>query len=247
MIKTMGKLLNAAKGLGLGLTHIKVFNLDYFRSKRIAIVGPANSAFNTGRGTYIDDFDVVVRMNKSPMTVAEGTSVADIGRRTDVLFHCFHESPHGGGGPLDFELYRRLGIKYVINPRNEWSGLRNSYNYYKKYVSATNTYVLPRSLYVKISESVSTYRPTTGYSALYSILETNFSELYITGFTFFKTAYGSGYRDVMKEAHQAQSFIKQVGLHNPDAELQGFKKILEKNKTKNVVTDAVLKNILENN
>jgi hypothetical protein len=100
-------------------------------------------------------------------------------------------------------------------------------------------------VYTRISNSVGTYRPTTGYSALYSILETDFSELYITGFTFFKTAYGSGYRDVMKEAHQAQSFIKQVGLHNPEVELQGFKKALETNKSKKVVTDPVLTSILE--
>lgn len=241
----MNKVFRAAKGLQLTLGNIRVFDCGLFDGKRVAVVGPASSAFNTGKGTYIDSFDYVIRMNKSPFTVAEGKYAVDIGTRTDVLFHCFHENPVGGGGPLDFALYEKLGIYYIINPRNEWSGVRNSFNFYKKYLEPQRTYMLPRSLYAAISRSVGPYRPTTGYSALYTLLESGVKELFITGFTFFKTAYGSGYRDEMKEAHQAQRFIKNVGLHNPDSELRGFKKVLEKNASKKVLLDSELLAILK--
>src|SRR5690349_18983575 len=112
----MGRLINAAKGLGLALYGVSILNTKVFSGKRVAIVGPASSAFNTGKGKYIDDFDVIVRMNKSPFIVADGKFRDDIGSRTDVLFHCFHENPVGGGGPIDFSLYKRSGIKFVVNP-----------------------------------------------------------------------------------------------------------------------------------
>ena len=243
----MMRLIKAVKGLMLALLNMRVVDLRSFQSKRIAIVGPASSAFNTGKGSYIDGFDLVVRINKSAMTVDSAKHENDIGRRTDVLFHCFVENLQSGGGPLDFDLYDRLGIRYVINPRNEWTGLRNSFNFYKKYLRQAKTYLLPRSLYVRIRQPLGGYRPTTGYSALCALMESEFTELYITGFTFFKTAYGVGYRDEMKESKQALSFIKGAGWHNPEYEFQEFKRLLQKNAHKKVITDQELTNILATN
>jgi hypothetical protein len=240
----MKKLVHAFRGLLLALGNIRVFSLDRFAGKRIAVVGPASSAFNTGKGAYIDGFDLVVRVNKSVLTIEAGKHAADIGTRTDVLFHCFLENMHSGGGPLDFALYRRQGITDVINPRNEWTGLRNSFNFYKKYLAAQRTYVLSRKLYHDINQSLGGHRPTTGYSALCTLLESDFSELYITGFTFFKTAYGDGYRDDMKQAQQARDFMQGVGLHNPDKEYEAFKKRLARHAGKNVQIDAELRTIL---
>ena len=245
-LNSMNKLIRALKGLKLAFSHIERFDSSYFRSKRIAIVGPASSAFNTDKGKDIDGYDIVVRVNKSALTVDVGKSSKDIGIRTDILFHCFLENLYSGGGPLDFEMYRRQGIQYVINPRNEWTGLRNSYNFYKKYLSAQRTYVLPRGLYKRIASSLNGFRPTTGYSALYALLEAEFDELYITGFTFFKTAYGTGYRDEMKESAQARNFMNEVGLHNPDVELQEFKKLVKRHANKRVVLDRELSEILAN-
>jgi hypothetical protein len=241
----MKKLIHACRGLLLAMTNIHTFPLDKFKGKRIAVVGPATSAFNTGKGGYIDGFDLVVRVNKSALTIEAGKSSADIGTRTDILFHCFLENMHSGGGPLDFAMYRRQGVQYVINPRNEWSGLRNTFNFYKKYLAAQPTYVLPRKLYNDINQSLPSHRPTTGYSALCTLLESDFSELYITGFTFFKTAYGDGYRDDMKQATQARDFMQGVGLHNPDMEYEAFKKRLARHAGKNVQMDATLRGILD--
>jgi hypothetical protein len=240
----MKKVIHAIRGLILAVTHIRVFPLHRFRGKRIAVVGPASSAFNTGKGAYIDGFDIVVRVNKSALTVDAGKHAVDIGARTDVLFHCFLENMHSGGGKLDFEMYKRQGIRDVINPRYEWTGLRNSFNFYKKYLAPQRTYVLPHKLYADIDRSLGQYRPTTGYSALCTLLEADFSELYITGFTFFKTAYGDGYRDDMQQAQQARDFMLSVGLHNPDKEYEEFKKRLARHAGKNVQVDAGLRAIL---
>jgi len=243
----MKKLLYALQGFLLALGNIRVFSLDRFAGKRIAVVGPASSAFQTGKGAYIDSFDLVIRINKSALTVDAGKHPTDIGSRTDILFHCFLENLHSGGGPLDFAMYERQGIRFVINPRYEWSGVRNSFNFYKRYRTAQPTYLLSRKLFGKINRSLGGYRPTTGYSALYALLESDFAELYITGFTFFKTAYGDGYRDDMKGANQARAFMEGVGLHNPDAEFGEFKKLLAKHPGKNIRMDDELRNIVAAN
>jgi hypothetical protein len=102
-------------------------------------------------------------------------------------------------------------------------------------------------MYVKIQLKLGTFRPTIGYCALHSVLQTEFAELYITGFTFFKTAFGDGYRNDIKEAHQAQQFIKQAGLHNPELEYREFFKIIQASTSKNIIMDDTLKEIIRTN
>ena len=80
----MKKLLYALQGFLLALGNIRVFSLDRFAGKRIAVIGPASSAFQTGKGAYIDSFDLVIRINKSALTVDAGKHPTDIGSRTDV-------------------------------------------------------------------------------------------------------------------------------------------------------------------
>lgn len=243
----MKRICRAILGLFYASICLRTFRLSVLKGKRIAIVGPASSAFNTGKGSYIDAFNIVVRVNKSALIVDAGKNSIDIGKRTDILFHCFLENMYSGGGPLDFQIYSKQGVRYVINPRNEWTGLRNSFNFYKKYLQYKVTYVLPKKLFNNINSSLGDYRPTTGYSALFALMEANFDELYITGFTFFKTPYGDGYRDEMKQSDQARNFMKQVGLHNPDAEFLGFKLLLRKYASKNIHMDDVLTSIVKNN
>jgi hypothetical protein len=241
----MKRIFRAIVGLFLAWRKIQTFHPDVLRGKRIAIVGPASSAMNTGKGDYIDKFDLVVRVNKSVLVVQRGEFRKDIGNRTDILFHCFLENLYSGGGPLDFEMFDQQGIRYVVNPRNEWTGLRNSFNFYKKYLSRRTTYVLPKNLFNEISSSLKGPRPTTGYSALITLMKSDFKELFITGFTFFKTAYGDGYRDEMKRSDQARNFMKDVGLHDPDAEYKAFKAFLSKQQSKNIHVDDELRRILE--
>lgn len=246
----MNKLQQIAKaGAGLVMLGLKAkkFDTSIFDGKRIAIVGPASSAYNTGKGSFIDSFDYVIRINKATKLMAEGKSSEDIGTKTDILFHCFFENNYSGGGPLDMALFDRLGIKYVVNPLSNFFGYRNAFNFYKKYLSDRTIYMLDNSYYQNLKAYFGTYIPTTGFSALNAALNSNFSELYITGFTFFKTPYGDGYRDEMKELEKTQKYIAESKLHDPELEYAKFKEILKLNKHKNVVLDPTLEQILATN
>jgi hypothetical protein len=214
------------------------------RGKRVAIVGAANSAYHTGKGAWIDGFDYVIRINRAPYVLQRGEWSKDIGRKTDILFHSFFENDRSGGGPLDFGLYDSLQIRYVVNPVAAYSGYRVSFNFYKKYLLRRATFLLPRDSYLRIEKSLHPFKPTIGFCALLSVLETDFSELYITGFTFFRTAFGDGYRDAVKEASQVRKLIKDEGLHDPDLEFKVFSEVFQKNRNRNIQIDNELAEIL---
>jgi len=235
---------NAFRGFLLLLRNTRRFDTNILTGKRIAIVGPASSAYQTNRGKYIDGFDYVIRINKSPLLLKDGKYEADIGKRLDILFHSFFENDFSGGGPLDFELYDALGVEYVINPIPTFFGKRVTFNFYKKYLQPRVVYGLAPEPYAEAVKAFGRFRPTTGFCALKMALEAEFSELFITGFTFFKTAYGSGYRDALKDVETNKKYINDSNIHNPDIEYEQFKVILAANRHKRITTDIQLKQIL---
>lgn len=223
----------------------KAFPLEALKGKRIALVGPAPSAIGTNLGEYIDEYDLVVRTNKAPFQVSEGVNKEHIGTRLDLLFHSFVENNRTGGGPLDFELYQKLNIRYVVNPIPTSFGTRKVYNFYKKYLRGHATYTAPKEPYEDIIEQFGTYRPSTGFGGLIMLLAADFEELYITGFTFFKTAYADGYRDHFKEKKDLDKLLKDENQHNADIEYKQFQDLLKKNAHKKIFVDKELQAILK--
>jgi hypothetical protein len=238
------KIYKAVYGLFLFWRHEQLFHISLLKGKRIAIVGPANSAFGTGRGQYIDGFDFVIRINKAPFQLRDGKFAHDIGTRTDILFHSFFENEFSGGGPLDFELYDSMGIQYVINPIPTFFGKRVTFNFFKKYLLPRSVCTLPTAPYRALVKSFGRFRPTTGFCALHVVLQAEFSELFITGFTFFKTPYGDNYRDSLKDVAVNKKYIQDSAIHNPDVEYEQFKVLLNEAREKTIVTDALLQAIL---
>jgi hypothetical protein len=240
----MKRYFNAIRGLVLFFQHKKIFDVDILKGKRVALVGPANTAFKTDLGKYIDSFDFVLRVNKSAYVVDSGKFEHDIGRRTDILFHSFFENTESGGGPLDFAVYQRQNVKFLINPRNTFSGLRNTFNFYKKYLEPRSTYTLPAPLYRKICKPLNGFRPTIGFTALMTALQAEYSELYITGFTFYRTPFGEGYRDQIQDPARAKAFINEQGIHNIDLEFEAFRNALKVSTGKTIKLENTLASII---
>lgn len=241
----MNRVLNYLRGLGLLALNFRDFDFSLLEGKRVAIVGPADSAYSTGLGKYIDGFDFVVRVNRAPYIVASGKSKEDIGTRTDILFHSFHENDESGGGILDFEMYKKQSLKYLLNPRNNSAGIKMTLNFYKKYPVSQKVFTLPKKLHQLVCEPLDEFRPTIGYLALMSLLHSPFSELYITGFTFYKTDFGAGYRDHIKTKEAAKDFIKKVGVHDIDSEFLIFKNLFKKlSPYKKIEIDSILQEII---
>lgn len=245
-MKSLQKLGHAIRGLFL-MRLIRTFPTAILDDKRVAIVGPASSAYNTGKGDYIDNFDLVVRLNKAPFMIRDKKGTEDIGSRTDILCHSFFENENSGGGALDLALYDRLNIRYLVNPIPTYFGYRVIFNFYKKYLLSRTVYVLSRRQYKKLTRRFGSHRPTTGFCALYMLMTSGCRELYITGFTFFKTGYASGYRDNMKETTEVRKHIRENTIHDPDLEFDIFRELLQEQTTKNIHMDDELTAILAHN
>ena len=236
----------AAWGLVLTVFCTRRFPLKILSGKRVVLVGPASSSLNTCQGAFIDSFDLVVRLNKAPLQLRDGRFAEDIGTRTDILFHSFFENEFSGGGQLDFDLYTRLGIAYVIQPVSTLQGWRVIFNFYKKYLKAKRVFTLPSRPFEELESSMAPFKSTTGLCAMKCLMESELSELHIIGFTFFRTAYGEGYRDEMKSADQAREYISKMKIHDPDREFREFNKMLKAVRNKKVVMDKALQNIVDN-
>lgn len=237
------KLYKYIIGLILLPFNLRVFDpRKKFSGKSIAIVGPAKSAFDKQHGSKVDAYDLVIRINKAPFSLSN-ENAAILGSKTDILFHSFFENNETGGGPIDIALYEKQGINYVIAPRNTWSGWRLIFNFFKKYNKNYTVYMLPFHFYKELISDFGKWRPTMGYCALYSVLASDFSECYITGFTFFRTAYAKGYRDQLIDIDKNKAHIKAQGIHDPDLEFELFVNLLNMKRNKNVKMDKQLTDI----
>ncbi len=238
------KLIRTLKGLYFMIHSLKIFKVnESFKNKRIAIVGAADSAFKERNGGYIDSFDIVIRVNKAPYNLDE-EKIPFLGSKTNYLFHSFYENNFSGGGTIDWELFNRLGIEKLINPNRSFKGLVTHLNFYKRHLQNKVTYIISRKNYKVITNGLEGYIPTIGFSALMLLLNSDCKELYITGFTFFRTPYAEGYRDELSNMKANKDHINKQGIHNPKLEFILFKNALYNPKPKNIIFDAELNKII---
>lgn len=215
------------------------FDHNWFKNKRVAIIGGADSAYQDRLGEFIDSFDVVVRINKGVEVVDANSKF--IGSKTDVLFHCFFEDIKLSGSPITPELWIKKGVSKIVKA-----------SYYKPNVKSMNLlyqYFKNKAIYTELDkknldgakEAINGYLPTTGFLALFGILNASPKELYITGITFLKTPHSKVYRDISLES--AKKMITDHNTHNTDLEFEWFKNNFNDFECK-VILDKTLKELI---
>ncbi len=239
------KILNTLYGVYLFTTQLRIFDpKKVLKDKRVAIIGAADSALQNQNGDFIESFDVIIRVNKALHTW-EPMHEVFLGKRTDILFHSFYENEYSGGGPINFTSFRDLGMKYLVHPDSSVKGLITHLNFYKRNGKKERTFLYEPFMYRVMRSSFGKWKPTVGFAALYSVLNSPCKEIYITGFTFFKTSYAAGYRDHLKTKEANDRHIQQQGLHNPDLEFLLFKQLLKEHKCEKIICDEVLDSLLK--
>lgn len=201
------------------------FDPNWFKDKRVAIVGGANSVLKEKLGEYIDGFDVVVRINKGVEIIA--TQSEYVGEKTDVLFHSFLEiDPHLGGSPITPGLWQERQVKLLLFALNYEGGsdiLKIFLLFLKNTKRRFKFAQLPKDLYLKNLAIVQPSGPTTGFSAINTVFNCQPKELYITGITFFKTPHNTQYRvvsdDVLKKTLNVNN------IHDAEVEYQHVKNL----------------------
>lgn len=226
-------------------------NIDYssyLQNKRVAIVGPASYLSKLNTGSYIDSFDIVVRINRGTELIESHSD--SIGTRTDILYNCLIKSPDNGGA-LDVKKYYKSGIKWISTiPGSDINGVCKSNKLHKmvswftvfKLKKNFNFHVMDFREYSKVNKSVES-RANTGFAAIFDLLNYNISELYITGYSFYLDDFMSGYKDGCtreSEEFARQCFVSQRHKQKPQWEhLKSA--VLSDNR---IQVDPVLKKIL---
>ncbi len=226
------------------LLSLRIFNSEkYFKNKRIAIVGAADSIFDEKNGDFIDSYDIVIRINKAAQ-VWEEEKRDYLGSKFTYLFHSFYENSYSGGGPIDFDKFSNMGIEKLINPNYTSTGLKTHLNFYKRHLKSKETFILAPRIAREIRENIPVFVPTVGFSALMAVLMSDCEEIYITGFTFFKTPYAKGYREELTDPKKNEAHLKKQGIHDPDLEFKAFKRQLKLTSCENVKMDRALESLI---
>lgn len=198
----------------------KLFS-QFIDGKCIALVGPAESILNTGKGEIIDKFDLVVRLNKSiplPTKIKE-----DIGTRTDIVYNSMNTSDFPGENNLSTRLYKKHNVKFMCSsyPFNHNIFHDDILNYVRKYKFDMPLKVMDDMKFKKFEKILGT-RPYTGTCAIMDLLSYPIKYLYITGLDFYHSKYYGEYRHMSKEG---QKYTKNSAIHKAKPQLEYLKNI----------------------
>lgn len=176
------------------------FDENWFKDKKVAIIGGADSVLQEPLGNYIDSFDVVVRINKGVQLIEKQSDF--VGTRTDVLFHAFFDKgkKDEGSSPITLNLWKRHDVHNIIfalNYNNSYYAIENLLQFIKSSNLKRRISQVSRKLDKENCKVIKS--PTTGFIAINTIFNCHPKELYLTGITFMKTSHNQEYRNLSKD------------------------------------------------
>ena len=165
---------------------------DLLKDKKVIIVGPSPSLVGSGKGKEIDDYDIVVRVNKG-FPIEEGLE-SDLGSRTDIHYHCLHTSPECCGDIFYKEM--KEADVFVSCPYPKW--IRNFHGDVTRFERDNKKWdlgfhVLDTDYYLGIADMLGT-RANSGTLTILDLLCYDVKELHITGFTWFRDGWRKSYK-----------------------------------------------------
>ena len=212
----------------------------YLANKTVVIVGPASSIKNKMNGHIIDEFDIVIRLNKAlPLSKR---MIKYTGSKTDIVYNSLNTTSHPGENNLNTKMYKKCGVKFVCSPYPNYSVFKKDIdNYVSKYKFDIPFRCTDKKMYLNFKNSINT-RPYTGTCAIWDILNFPIKMLYITGIDFYNTPYYNQYRRIKK------SQLKTLRHNNIHSAFPQMEYLLYKSLTDNrVVLDDTLEKLLYNN
>jgi len=213
---------------------------EYVNNKRIAVIGPAPSAFQNNNPDKMESFDLVMRFNSAVPLTEEVKNI--LGPRTDILCNCLEPHPISGG-KVDPEIWIKENVKWIISPypKDIWFAKSNIDRFISLNKSRLGITCFDLNQYNVIENEIKT-RPNSGILGIMHLLNYNVKELYITGITFGRGGYHKGYKDdISPEQYDKLANGK---WHSQKPQETFFKKLYKENK--NIIkVDITLKSILE--
>lgn len=205
---------------------LKLFE-DIFQDKSLAVVGPSPHLEGTKLGSYIDSFDLVIRVNE----IVPSSLRNDYGKKNDIIFISVPNNSIKYYKNLFDQLSNELrDVKYFICPRNSLhvtphhlGNFRDEENIFNNF-SKLNTY--HELIHIGNNEndrleSEMGFHPSTGALTLSFLSQFKFNQLYVAGFSFYKTKkrYNPKKARMMKKAY-GMNINKLPAGHNQEKEIK---------------------------
>ena len=170
--------------------------ISLVKNKRVIIVGPSITVQECNLGTFINNFDIIIRLNKSLPIPSK--MFQHIGDRTDILYNSLNTSDFPGEnntGPLFF---KQQNIKYVRCPYPPIPPFQEDIkSFCRKNKNVINFGHIDTLFYQKIENSLGT-RPYTGTCAIADLLRCDVKQLYVMGIDFYTYKHSFYYRNVSR-------------------------------------------------
>lgn len=177
----------------------------YVRDRRLVLVGPSQSALSNTY-EFIEAHDLVVRVNYAYPTPSE--HVPYIGSRCDVLYH-------NSAGLRDIQEILQPGLEFIWYDRN-----RHMFDI-RRFLKATNTPGgLIRPYRDRVISKLGTH-PNMGFLALMHLLSQPIQSLHVTGITFFREPYHTGYPET-KFGNSKEIKTRSTPSHDADLQFEYF-------------------------
>ena len=170
------------------------FFLSLVKNKRVIIVGPSITVQECKLGDFINNFDVIIRLNKSlpiPVKMYE-----HIGNRTDILYNSLNTTDYPGENNISPFFLKQQKIKFLRCPYPPITPFKYDIkSFYKKNNNIINFGSIDTNYYKKLEYSLGT-RPYTGTCAIADLLNSNVKELFVMGVDFYTYKHSFYYRNV---------------------------------------------------
>ena len=220
---------------------------DFFKNKKVAIIGPSPSIRNEENGDFIEEnYDVIVRINKQ--WKHDPSLDKYIGKRTDMIYNCLDFSEECGG-TMDVDYLKNNNIKMIVDPIQYLYDNKKQRDYYLfsgtyrlnmyTYFHLNNKNKIPFGMIdpikYKVWDKCADTRINTGLLAIVDILHCDIKELYVKGFTFFKDGYVKDYRSSINNiefiekdsAQHVKKRLEQGRNHDQKKQWKFFKTLLQ--------------------
>ena len=238
---------------------------DFYKDKKIAIIGPSPSIYNEENGDFIEEnYDIIVRINKQ--WKHDPSLDKYIGKRTDVIYNCLDYSEECGG-TMDTEYLKNNNVKMIVDPIQYLYNNKKQRDFYMfsstyrvdmyTHFHLNNENIIPfgmiDSMKYWIWDKYADTRINTGLLAIIDILHCDIKELYVKGFTFFKNGYVEDYRssidDVTFTENESAKYVRKrlaKGRNHDQKKQWKFFKILLQHDTlrKKIKMDHALQEIM---
>ena len=168
--------------------------LSLIKNKKVIIVGPSITVQKCNLGTFINNFDVVVRLNKSLPIPTK--MYPHIGYRTDILYNSLNTTDYPGENKFSPHFLKREKVKYLRCPYPPISPFaKDIQSFNRKNKNMIDFGHIETNYYAKLEYCLGT-RPYTGTCAIADLLQCGVKKLFVMGIDFYTYKHSFYYRNV---------------------------------------------------